>query len=376
MIVIPTALTDGVLRPTGPYPADLDVSVCNGDQVLCYSHADNVRPLGHQHWLMAPYINASLAAGSEVGEMFLDHRIEGIVWLTNWQSCEPTFNNYNFFSLGIQLDRAKALGKKLIVRCYAKTYSGAFTDPAGALPTPLAVPDYIPLDPMTYGGSAYRGGLYKVHQGTPTPVGWGTAFENANVRARWKALVTAVHANFGGHPALAGWIGPDESARSAWDGSSLPSGMSASTVVAANKDIWTHDASTFGAALVWPCINYIDSTDTLSVANQTAIDLQAWAAAQGMNIAISDTIRVPEMVDRFLQPVYYSTPRSDMASGRKTLVHVDYLSLGAVDAGLTQRIIDSARQTYRLRADITAWNPRPNVAGYWEAQKAAIDATA
>lgn len=355
------------------------IRICNGEKYISYNAEDELPNVGHENWLLAPYRGASMGAGSETLPLMEDVRIKGIVWTTDWRTLETSEGVYNFAPTLRALDQALSLGKKLIVRVYAKTYSGAFTDPAAANPTTLLVPDYIVDNPAVYGGAAYRGGIYKVYSGG-VAVGWGPVFETAAVRARWKALVTAAGAAIGSHAAFAGWMGPDESTRSAYTGSGLPAEINQAAVIAANQDIWTHDISVFGSIKVWPVINYIDSTETIAVSNQATIDLQTWVATQGMNIAVSDTYRVPEKVTRYLQPVYYSLPRNDLAANRKTLVHVDLLSLGANDAGLTERMIETARQAHRLGADITVWNPYPVSAGghanYFVAQKVGMDATA
>lgn len=378
MKAFPATTVGGVLRPASTFPDEMECCIFNGQQYLCYSNADRFRKAGHEHWMMAPFKNASLL-NAEVAPVIEDARISGIVWTTDWRTLETSLGVYSFSSMLTQLNRCLALGKRMIVRVIAKTYSGAYTDPGAANPTPLALPDYIVNDNATYGGAQYRGGIYKVYL-SGSPVGWGAQFEADAVRTRWKALVSAAATAIGSHAAFAGWIGPDESARSSWTGSALPTGITQAAVIAANQDIWANDAVLFGTAKVWPNINYIDSTETIAASNQATIDLQAWCAAQSMNIALSDTYLVPGSVTQYLQPVYFSTPRADLAAERKHLVHIDLLSLGANDAGLGQRMIDLARQSYRLvGAGITAWNPYVASAGgnaaYWTAMQAAIDAT-
>jgi len=374
----PATTVGGVLRPTATFPDEMECCIFNGQQYLCYSNADRFREAGHEHWMMAPFKNASLL-NAEVAPVIEDARISGVVWTTDWRTLETSMGTYNFTSMLTQLARCQALGKRMIVRVLAKTYSGAYTDPGGANPTTLALPDYIVDDHATYGGSANRGGIYKVYL-SGSPVGWGAHFETEAVRTRWKALVSAAEIAIDGASAFAGWAGPDESTRSAWTGSGLPAGITQAAVIASNQDLWAHDAETFGASKVWPVVNYVDSLESITASNQAAIDLQAWCATQGMNVALSDVYLVPGSVTQFLQPVYFSTPRSDLAAGGKHLVHIDLLSLGANDAGLGQRMIDLARQSYRLvGAGITAWNPYVASAGgsaaYWTAMQAAIDAT-
>lgn len=377
-----TTASDGTLKPVGALESAADVCVANGVGYVSYTYNERLRKQGHQHWMMAPYKNAYLF-NANIAPIIEDSRISGIVWLTDWRSLETSKDTYSWTSLDSALNRCAALGKKLIIRCIAKTYSGTVTDTGSAVVTPLAVPDYIATDPATYGGVMYKSGLYPVYI-SAVQVGWGAFLENDAVRARWKLLVEAIYAHAGSHAAFAGWIGPDESTRSAYTGSGLPAGMTSTTIVAANKDMWTHDMALFGASKMWPVVNYIDSTDTISVSNQTAVDMQTWCINQGMNISVSDTYVLDKnsgafKLTQFLQPVYYSTPRPDIATERKHLVHVDLLSLGANDGTLGQRMIDTAIQTYRLGADITAWNPYTADAGgnaaYWTAMQAAIDAT-
>lgn len=388
MRVLTTTLGgDGVRRPVGNWPSTtaehaIHLGSSFSDRWLVYERGDNQRPTGHQHWLFAPFEDASLTANADVKSYIEDPRISGVVYRTNWRSLEPSFGVYNFddggsFTSNIvsALDRCQVLGKKLIVRVLAKVYTGNITDSAGAIPLPanLAVPDYIPSDSATYGGTSFRGGIYPVYLGG-SGVGWGAQFENANVMARWKALVTAAYARFGKHPAFAGWIGPDESTRSAYNGSGYPAGISFATTRDANREIYLHDRTTWGADKCWPVINYIEGG---TVDEQIAE--QVLAATNGMNVAYSDTFRMPEQATTTMQPVYWNNIKTSLATERKVLVHVDGLSMGANDSGLAKRMIDNARQTYRLGASITAWYPfGVSVGGdpaYWAAIQAAIDAT-
>lgn len=376
MRVIESETVGGAVRPVGGYPADNVTALYLGsnfsNRFLCYSESDSRRRPGHEHWILAPYRN-SYVLHADVDPYLTSEQIAGIVWTVTWRTLEPTQGNYDWTLLNHALNRCQALGKRCIVRVFAKTYSGGFSDPAGAIPAAgnLAVPDYIASDNATYGGAAYRGGIYPVYL-SGSAVGWGAMFERAAVMARWKALVTAAKANIGGHPAFAGWIGPDESTRSAWNGSSLPAEISFATVAAANREIYAHDIATFGVDRCWPCINYIDNTATPATANDQTIAEQAWAAQQGCNVAYSDTFPMPETANAFMQPVYWSDIRASMAPGRQILVHVDRLSLGANDTGLTSRMYRCAVQTYRLDADITAWaywsSNSTDREAYWAAQ--------
>lgn len=365
------------MRPIGGYPQDNTTALYLGanfsNRFLCYTESDARRRTEHEHWIMAPYRDSWVLHPTEVDPYLTSDQIRGIVWTATWRALEPTEGGYDWTQLIRTLDRCQELGKRAIIRVFAKTYSGGFSDPAGAIPSSgnLPVPDYIPSNPATYGGAAYRGGIYPVYLGG-SPVGWGALFERAAVMMRWKALVTAAAAAIGNHPAFAGWIGPDESTRSAWNGSGLPAEISFATVSAANREIYQHDIATWGSGKCWPCINYIDNLATPAVANDQTIAEQVWAAQQGANIAYSDTFPMPETANAFMQPVYWSDIRASMVAGRQILVHIDGLSLGANDAGLTNRMYRCALQTYRLGADITAWayhssNPADR-AVYWAAQ--------
>lgn len=385
MRVLETSSVGGVQTPVGGWPNNGGTAISLGSNFsnrwLCYEPNDNLRRAGHEHWIKYPYSSALNALTHvDIASYLEDPRIGGIVYLPRWRLLETSLGVYDFTKVIAALDRCQALGKRMVIRVVCKVYSGNITDPVGAIPLAanLAIPDYIPADAGTYGGSAFRGGIYPVYIGG-TGVGWGAQFETAAVMARWKALVTAAGFAFGSHPAFAGWTGPDESTRSAWNGSSLPAGVSFATVSAANREIYQHDAATFGASKCWPCINYVDSTETISTANDAAIAEQTWAAQQGYNIAFSDTYPVPETATTFMQPVYWNDIRAQMTSGRQVMATVDNLSLGANDADLPQRMIRCARQTYRLGADITVWQyfTSDSVlrAAWWAAQQAAMDAT-
>jgi len=377
------AAVDGARKPVGGWPSNAGCAINLGanfsNRWLCYEPNDNLRRAGHEHWIKSPYNNASLTH-SDSAEYLEDSRISGVVWTCTWRALETSEGIYSFTALLAALNRCAALGKRMIVRVVAKVCTGNITDSAAAIPLAanLAIPDYIPSDSGTYGGTSNRGGIYAVYL-SGTGVGWGAQFENAAVMARWKALVTAAKAAIGTHSAFAGWIGPDESTRSAWTGAALPTGITFATVSAANREIYQHDATTFGASLCYPCLNYIDSTASLATANDATIDEQIWAAEQGYNIAFSDIYPMPETATIFMQPVYWNDIRASMASGRKILSHVDLLSLGSNDSGLSARMMRCATLSYRLCSDITAWHyfvsDSADRAVYWAALQAAMNAT-
>lgn len=385
MRVLETATAgDGVVKPVGGWPSNGGCAINLGgnfsNRWLCYEPNDYLRRSGHQHWIKSPYNNVSSLTHADVASYLEDARISGIVWTVTWRALETSLGVYDFTKLTAALDRCAVLGKSLIVRVIAKVYTGNITDSGAAIPLAanLALPDYIPSNSGTYGGTSNRGGIYAVYLGG-TGVGWGAQFENAAVMVRWKALVTAAKAAIGSHAAFAGWIGPDESTRSAWTGSALPAGLTFATVSAANREIYQHDATTFGADKCYPCVNYIDNTAALSSANDATIAEQTWAAQQGYNIAFSDVYPIPEAATVYMQPVYWNDVRASMTGGRKILSHVDLLSVTPNDSDLGARMLRNATQSYRLGSDITAWHyftgNSTDRAAYWAAQKAAIDAT-
>jgi hypothetical protein len=384
MRILNTTPILGINTPEGGWPINTGTAINLGtnfsNQWLCYEPVDNLRMIDHEHWIKCPYFNPSSLTHSDVASYLEDPRISGIVYLATWRAIETSFGVYDFTKIIAALNRCAILGKKMIVRVVCKVYYGNITDPGGAIPLPanLNVPDYLPLDSATYGGTSFRGGIYPVYL-SGTGVGWGAQFETSNVLDRWKALVTAAGAAFGNHSAFYGWAGPDESTRSSYNGTALPAGHSFATVSSANRLIYQHDAITFGASKCWPVINYIDSEKSLSVANVDTIAEQSWAAQQGYNIAFSDTYPMPETATIFMQPAYWNDIRAQMVTGRKVLSHVDLLSIGANDSGLSDRMKRCAIQTYRLGSDITAWHyfvsNSTDRAAYWAAQQAAIDAT-
>ncbi len=388
MRVLDTAVGgDSVRRVVGGWPAvavehAINVGSAFNDRWLIYERGDNKRVSGHQHWLFAPFDDCSLTANADVKSYIEDPRISGIVYRTTWRSLETSSGVYNFDDAGLftsnivsALDRCQVLGKKLIVRCMAKVYTGNITDGAGAIPLPanLNVPDYIPADSATYGGTAFRGGIYPVYI-SATGVGWGAQFETTAVLNRWKALVTAACARFGSHPAFAGWIGPDESTRSCYNGSGYPAGLTFATTSAANRLIYAHDIATWGASKCWPVFNYVEGGTV-----DEQITEHRWIGQQAANVAFSDIFRMPEQASTLMQPAYWSAIANYLQPGRQILSHVDLLSMGANDSGLTARMIANARQSYRLGSNITAWYPYGVSVGgnaaYWAAIQAAIDAT-
>lgn len=340
------------------------------------------RPAGAQHWILAPWKNASLSGNPEINQAILDPLFSGIELTTDWKSLESSFGVYTLDWIGRQLDFLQGIGKQAILRIFVKEYSGAYTDVAGMTPTMHCLPAYITSDPATYGGEAQRGGLYRVCLGNP--VGWGATLEQPYVRERLKALLNEIAKRYGTHPALKGISAPDESVRSAWNAQTggMPPGVDATSVAAANRDIYAYIAGVFGAAKSFPIINGVDGYDPLFTTIQNTLNLQSWAVGSGMNLGFSDTF---VDADWHVQPSYFGLPRLDMAPGRQILGHVDLMSLGADDATLPDRMLGMARQNYWLMGGATgnpgiiAWNIHPTSANgspnYLAAQRYAIQAT-
>lgn len=411
MIGQPAIVTGGIADRAGPLEKNPVMSYTNGAMYISYTANDRLRKKGHQHWMLAPFLNSyaggSAADGSnsganEVSNVLEDPRISGIVWTVNWKQIETAFNVYDMTAILRILRRCAYLKKKCIIRGFDKTYSGAFLNTPGVAPTTINVPTYLTLDPGTYGTGVtgdptFRGGLYLVYQ-SGVAVGWGAFLENDNTRARWKAMVAYIAAQLAlpqnalAASAFAGWAGPDESTRSAYDGSGLPAGMTAATIAAANRDIYLNDFTCFGNALLcWPHINYIDNLDTRLASNAFAQGEQAWVASQGMNNAVTDVYVLPTSGKADIQPVYQTTPRTDLAKtgtnpatggqGAATSITIDALSsLGAYNAGTAAAItLANGIQANCMGADLTVWNPLTATAGgnadarWWPAMQDAID---
>lgn len=332
---------------------ELRCAVYNGTQCFRYFKDDEARPAGHQYWMMVNSGNAFLNNDYH-RQAVLD--TSGVVYLLKWRDVETSQGVYNTAPLVTAANYLASLGKKLIIRIFWKTYTDT-ADP----PTNPQVPDYIKNDEATYGGAAGKGGLYQMWNGT-TPFGWSARLDNANVNARFRLLVDAIASAISGHSALQG-AAFDESTWSVYNSSTgLPVGLTAATQIQTMKDLYTYLQGKFPGMEIYPNVNYTEGTDSDTRA------LQQWCIDQGMLVGITDTFRPADMW-RGKQPVYELMPRST-----KTLVHVDHMSMGADDAGLTARMVENFRQTARLGADITVvYLEAGSDSNYWRAATAAME---
>lgn len=349
----PAVLVAGVPTPGGPLDAAPVCVVNTTLDFLSYNAADSLRLPGHRHFILAPWLNAYLGPGGPLDPMLSDERISGVVFTTDWATLEPRQGVYMAGPLASAIRRCRALHKKLVLRVFAKDYY------VGA---PPALPAYIRGIP---------GATYPVFL-NGRAVGTGAMFENVQVRDQWALLIAWLASRFASVDLLVAIIAPDESARSAWNGAALPPGMDSSSIGDANRTMWLQQAALFGASRTMPCVNFVDGYESQAMANANARLHQSWAIACGMSVAVSDTFALPAAMSQYLQPVYFQMPPPSMASGTNVLVHVDGMSLGAVDDTLDACMQANAIQTYRLGATITAWSAQ---AAYWPAQQKAIDAT-
>lgn len=349
----PVVLVDGQPQPAGPLDVSPVVTVNTTLDFLSYNAEDNLRRPGHRHFILAPWLNAYLGPDGPLSAMLTDERISGVVFTTSWETLEPQRGVYKLGVIVNAVQRCRALGKRLILRIFAKNYY------LGASP---ALPGYI---------RAMIGATYPVYL-NGCAVGIGAMFENDLVRDRWSKLISRLASRFASIGTVIGIVAPDESARSAWNGFDLPTGMVSGSVMSVNEAMWQQQAALFGARRTMPCVNFVDGYESQAGANANARALQTAMIASGMSIAVSDTFALPEAMSQYLQPVYFQMPPPGMTSTGNVLVHVDDLSLGAIDDTLDARMQANAIQTYRLGATITAWSAQ---ADYWPAMQRAIDAT-
>lgn len=295
-------------------------------------------PHTHENWMMPDATNVPLSA-AYYAQCVTD--TDGVLYPVSWLNMEIVEGIYNFSTIINALDYVHARGKKLIARVFYKSYSGAAAKP---------LPAYILNDEATYGGAVNSGGLCTNAFGGYTP-----RFDNVNVMARFKALITAMAIEIHSHPALRG-VGPDESAWSFGAGFGA-TGLKAAQVRAAHREKCLHFQSCFPGKEVYPFYNYCDGSTNAEIVAELK-----WSLEQGMCAGITDTHRVPEMLAG-VQPVasVYPVPQ-------KTIMCVDFLSSGANDSGLTERYLENARQTAAAGADITVWYTRGGASSsYWAA---------
>jgi hypothetical protein len=261
---------------------------------------------------------------------------------------EPTQDVYNFAPLIATLDYAYYYHKKVIVRVFFKSYRGDH-------PKPL--PAYILGAPGIYGGASPNGGL-RLNQFD----GFTPRFDNTELMARFKTLITTMSLAIGNHPALQG-IGPDESAWSLTEKSKTwpVDGLKNKDIVDAHRKICAHMKWRFPEKEIYPFVNFYEGGTVCT----TQMNLR-WFIDRGYEAGITDTHRIPEML-KTVQPIECMFP---MAT--KTLVCVDHMSIGEDDSSLTERFLENARKTAYLGADITAWYADVPSSNYWRAAKNAM----
>lgn len=338
----------GVIAPDSAPPSSWDIGVFNGQKYIWWERSDRLRRAGHQHWIITGSSFAYLGDTQYYAQPLLD--TSGVVYIVKWNDWETAQGVYAVAAMQSALDYCAARGKKLIIRFVWKSYQDAAAVPA---------PAYVVADPATYGGDPGKGGLRRVYSDT-APIGWGARLENAALLARFKAAISAF-GQFKTHFAFAGFMF-DESTWSCFAVSAMPDGLTKEIILSAVKDYYAHAASVFAGYDVYPNVNYVEgeASEGIEVLYQEARDLSAWCIAHGMRRGITDTYPQPRALSRFMQPVYAIPP-----DATTTLVHVDYLSMGNDDAGLTQRMIDCATQTARIGADITVWYVKGGAASNW-----------
>jgi len=353
-------IDSGLYEPAGPLDGSPVVSVNTTLDYLSYNANDNLRVPGHRHFMLAPWQDAYIGGG-QLYPILADPLLSGIVLTTTWRTLEPSKGTYDLTVIKNAVATCKALDRDLILRIFDKNYY------VGAK---LPYPDYV---------GAMANATYPVYQGGHA-VGTGAMLENPEVRRRWKMLQAVIAAAFAFEPCLVAVIGPDESARSAWNGSGLPAGVTMEAVVESNMDVWSHCRDLFGASRTMPCINYVDGTETQAVTNAASRMLLSWAVAEGMSIAVSDAFDLPRQMSQYLQPPYFDLPHPDQAPGTLVVGHVDQMSLKVPADGsmtLDQVMVSDAVATYRLGCNVTAWNVNPNGGPeIWASQKRAIQSTA
>lgn len=303
----------------------------------------------HQHWMMPDSMNAKLDA-DYYRQCVLD--TEGIVYVISWLNMETGEGAYNFSTVTNALNYAKSLGRKVILRVFYKSYASSHAKP---------LPAYILNNHTTYGGLPGSGGLLPNSFGGYTP-----RLHNVALMNRFKALVTAMAAEVGSHPALQG-VCIDEGTWSltTWSGTWPVPGLTGQDLINCFETINTHFRACFPDKEVYVFINFFED---ISAAKTRSI-LQSYVA-RGYLPAITDTKRRPENNNSIqdVDPLY--------PMNAKTLMGVDYMSTGANDSGLTERMIQNSMENARMGAGITAWYTRGGAnSSYWSAVRSAIAAT-
>lgn len=109
--------------------------------------------------------------------------IEGAQVVYNWKRLEPSEGEYDFSAIEQDLAVTDALGKKLFIQIQDRFFS----------PEARNIPAYL-LDDPQYGG----GLVAQIEEGKTEGYGWTTMQWNAQVRARYQALLTALAERFDG----------------------------------------------------------------------------------------------------------------------------------------------------------------------------------
>ncbi|SOD42377.1 hypothetical protein [Nitrosovibrio sp. Nv4] len=291
----------------------------------------------HENWMLPDSYDVAMSSSlSWHHQCVLD--TEGILYPCSWVAMETAEGVYDFSALTTTLNYAATYGKKVIVRIFTKTVSAA---------KPKPLPAYILNDEVTYGGDATTGGL-RINRFSA----WSPRLDNPNVMARYKALITAMAAAVGNHSALQG-IGPDESA---WGFGELwpVAGLTTGQIRDAHREMCLHIQSCFPGKEIYPFYNYCDGSEDAEVVAELN-----WSIGQGMYAGLSDTHRIPDMQSG-IPPVATAFP---MAA--KTIMCVDYMSVGEDDSGVTERMLENARTTALRGADITVWLNWGGASGNW-----------
>lgn len=361
MKLINSIARNGVQVPAEALPQFLDVSYYNGSEYLCYTFQDGQTKINHENWLMPQNDYDADLANSTNAQCVLD--TDGVMYKTKWGKHETSEGVYDFSSLITAIEYTAARGKKFIPRVGWKSYNDSANPPANP-PIPL----YIVQDHAKYGGNVNSGGLYINYSGT-SPIGWSARLDNNNVLTRFNAFVTAMAEAISSYPNVVGFAF-DESIWGVVNGSVMPDGLTTQNVYDANVAMYQHAIAAWPGKSVYPFVNFLDAAP-YSAGLQPARNLLQHTVDIGMGVGVTDTHRIPEM-GRMIQPVYLSLPLTT-PNNHKQFVVVDYLSTGADDSQLQQRMILNAIQANRLGADITVWYNRGGASSnYWAAMKQAM----
>ncbi len=172
-----------------------------------------------------------------------------------WKSLEPTKNNYNFSAITTHLNYMAAAGKQLLIQINHKTYSDSHW-----------TPDYIRSD------AEYDGGV--VEQTAGGGSGYFAMLWDAEVQARYEALISALATSFDSNPNFEGVVYLSESIIGIWDScQSPPGGYTATKYVNSMNAITTTAAASFTESNLINYLNFFDcNSSKMHVATIHAID--------------------------------------------------------------------------------------------------------